>query len=149
MINVSPQPGAVTTPGYGKNKASPKVPRSPKRSQKSSGSRAPKTTKQRKGTKKGVTTSQQSSSLKLPSSISIMTGQSIDHDTEQQSSTLPMLSTTRMSDDGHVSDHSSSEENPGGFSTFASNFSKHELSNATPSQWLLPAEDSDSNVSDE
>ena len=125
IIDVSPQPVS----GFGKVKSSPKDTKSPKRSQKGTTPRIPKSTRstgKKGGSRKLQHTSQTPIVSQLrPSPVSMTTGSqhSVDSDVERDpvESELPLLSTTfhKTSDDDHVSDLSSSDDN---HMTFTSSF---------------------------
>ena len=150
---MSPQPGDVSSAAmYGKNKSSPKTPRSPKRSsQKGTSGRAPKTPKTI--SKRGVKKSPGVQQMAPVKPVVTVTSRNVDSDADMQH-TLPMLSTTQLMDEEQATDHSSSEEQIS-FTTFSGNeeyVKKHEGSSntSTVTPWLTAnTEDySDSNMSD-
>ena len=141
MVDMSPQPGdTTTTPTFGKTKSSPKIPRSPKRSQRgtnSSSSRVPKTPKSlsKRGVKKGQQTTP--SIIKPP----IATEQEIDSDSAyMQQEKLPMLSTSNYTSETVADHNSSSDDDQISFNTLSGNeeyISKCEPSaNTAVTPWL-------------
>ena len=158
MIDMSPQPGTIslssTVPN--KSKASPKVARSPKQSQKGAGKKSTKTPKPKKiGAKKGVTPTQQTGGVAIiPSKPSLVTGGGNKHMLDPYTSELPMLFTSQPSDDDMTDPPSSPEPSTTNYVNFSSSYmKKYNLGEETtptipPTQWLLGADDSDSNMSD-
>ena len=165
-IDISPQPESASSSGYGKSKGSPKIPKSPKRTQKSAGGRTPKTMKtvsKKGGVKRGTLSQQAPQTLLKPPLVTMTSGQMVDSNAEAAENELPLLSTTQLSDGDHVSDVSSSEEHQMSFGPFPSDkvtdyVKKYGIQIEKPptgsgsaiatNQWLLTAEDSESNISD-
>ena len=155
---MSPQPGTMSlnSGALTKSKASPKVARSPKQPQKGTGKKTTKTPKPKKGgAKKGATPMQQTGGVSTISpKSSLVTGGGNKHMLEPYTSELPMLFTSQPSDDDMTDPPSSPEPSTTNYVNFSSSYmKKYSLGEETtptvpPTQWLLGADDSDSNISD-